>query len=152
MISTRLIQALCLWSVHTAAEEMGSSARYWRRQAPRAMSVCQMVATRAQKWGLDPVEVIAVSYVETRHNADLVSSAGAVGPLQALPKYWRRKRDRDDVAAGLRAWAYYRGKSADARGAAGRYNGGGRNSVYALQVEAHIDQLRMIERVARWPL
>jgi len=151
IITTRLIHALCLWSVHTASIEAGSSRRYWRHQAPRALKVCQEVAKRAHKWGLDPLEVIAVSYVETRHNKKLVSSAGAVGPLQALLKYWARKGDRDHITAGLRAWAYYRKKSDNTQEAAGRYNGGGEDSHYAVHVATHYRTLRMISRVAEWP-
>lgn len=151
IITTRLIHALCLWSVHTASIEAGNSRRYWRHQAPRALKVCQEVGLRADKRGLDPLEVIAVSYVETRHNKKLVSSAGAVGPLQALPRYWARKGDRDHITAGLRAWAYYRSKSANIQEAAGKYNGGGESSHYAVHVATHYKSLLMVARVAEWP-
>lgn len=151
IITSRVIHALCLWSVHTASIEAGSSRRYWRHQAPRALKVCQEVARRAQNRGLDPLEVIAVSYVETRHNRKLVSSAGAVGPLQALPKYWARKGDRDHITAGLRAWAYFRRKSSGIQEAAGRYNGAGEDSHYAVHVATHFRALQMVARVAEWP-
>ena len=151
IITTRLIHALCLWSVHTASIEAGSSQRYWRHQAPRALKVCQEVARRAHKRGLDPLEVIAVSYVETRHNKKLVSSAGAVGPLQALPKYWARKGDKDYITAGLRAWAYFRKKSEGTQEAAGRYNGAGESSHYAVHVATHYSYLKNVALVAEWP-
>lgn len=127
IITARLIHALCLWSVHTASIEAGSSQRYWRHQAPRALKVCQEVAKRAHKRGLDPLEVIAVSYVETRHNKKLVSSAG------------------------LRAWAYFRKKSEGTQEAAGRYNGAGESSHYAVHVATHYSYLKNVALVAEWP-
>lgn len=143
----RLIYVLCILSVQSAAEESGLGVRYWDRYGDQQVAVCREVGQRAHLIGLDPVEVIAVSYVETRHTRGLVSPAGARGPLQALPKYWSRSGDLDFIDAGLRAWAYYRGKSKNITVAAGRYNGGGAQSGYARAVTAHADQLRTIKQL-----
>jgi hypothetical protein len=152
MITHSLIYALCLWSINQAGIESHHSKRYWRYEAPRALNVCRKVGSRALKYKLDPLEVIAVSYVETRHNEKLVSRAGAVGAMQALPKYWKRKKDKDTLEAGLRAWKYYRKKSSSIRESAGKYNGAGENSRYANDVEKHYQGLLAVRNIARFPL
>jgi len=152
MITNTLIFALCLWSVNQAGEEAHHSKRYWRLQAPRAIRVCQKVATRAHQAGINPLEAIAVSYVESRHNEKLTSEAGAIGAMQAMPKYWVRKGDKDSLTAGLRAWKYYRNKYKTLEQSAGRYNGAGAHSEYAKAVRDHYDGLVELRNVARYPL
>jgi hypothetical protein len=152
MITNSLIFAVCLWSVNQAGIEAHHSKRYWRHQAPRAIKVCRKVGMRAYKSGIDPLEAISISYVETRHNEKLVSSAGAVGAMQALPKYWKRPGDKDTLSAGLRAWKYYRSKSKTIEESAGKYNGAGSRSAYAREVRIHYDGLMELKKVARFPL
>ena len=101
--------------------------------------------------GLNPVEVIAVSWKESRHTRGIVGGAGEVGPLQALPKYWARKHDKDHITAGLRAWGYYRKKSRSIQEAAGKYNGGGPSSRYAVDVAELVSDLELLAYVSRWP-
>ena len=134
-----------------SAQESQNSKRYMKERAPRALATCQLVAQRALKAGLDPVEIVAISWKESRHTRGLVGGAGEVGPLQAIPKYWARKRDKDHITAGLRAWAYYRKKSATPQEAAGKYNGGGTSSRYAQSVGDLIKGLKLLVQVARWP-
>lgn len=145
----RLISLLCALSVQQSSLEASSPSarqRYLRRAAPKAHRVCQEVAHRAHESRLDIYEVIGVSWTETRHRDDLISRAGARGPLQAIPKYWRRKGDRDYIDSGLRAWRYFRERSRSTREAAGRYNGAGEQSAYARAVAEHADMLK--ERTA----
>lgn len=152
MITHSLIFALCLWSINQSGIESHHSKRYWKYKAPLALKVCRKVGSRALKYKIDPLEAIAVSYVETRHNEKLISKAGAVGAMQALPKYWKRKKDKDSLEAGLRAWKYYRERSSGIRQSAGKYNGAGENSKYAQDVEEHYLGLQAVKNVARFPL
>lgn len=145
-----IILRLCLASVEVTAsayESPTARAKYYQRHATEAALTCVEVGERAIERGLDPLEVIAISYVESRHTRGLTSHAGAVGPLQALKKYWKRRGDRDHIDAGLRAWAYYRERSASAQEAAGRYNGGGAQSAYAKEVERHLDHLTRLSKI-----
>lgn len=140
-----ILVRLCLVSVAATADAYESpSARqkYFRTHATAAALICTEVAERALEAELDPLEIIALSWVETRHTRNAVSSAQARGPLQQLRHYWRRPHDRDDIAGGLRAWTHYRARSSSAQEAAGRYNGGGSSSGYALAYRAHLDTLR----------
>jgi len=146
----RLISLLCIISVSQAANEGGLAAteRYYRGRFSQAIEVCKTVGTRAHKRGLDPAEVIALSYIETRHTPRLTSSAGAKGPLQALPKYWSRPQDKDYIDAGLRAWQWYRAKYPSLQSAAGRYNGAGPQSRYARLYMKHHELLQ--RKTQRW--
>lgn len=140
-----ILARLCLVSVAATAnayESPSARQKYFKKYATAASLVCLEVAERALDADLDPLELIALSWVETRHTREVISSAKARGPLQQLRHYWRRKHDRDDIAGGLRAWSYYRARSSSAQEAAGRYNGGGSSSGYAAAYQAHLDQLR----------
>jgi len=146
----RLISLLCLISVNSISslyESPSAQRRYLTRYAPQAHRTCSRVARRAHDQGIDIYEVIAVSSHETAHTEGLTGRAGEIGPLQAIPKYWKRPHDRDAIDAGLRAWKYYRLKSSSIQGAAGRYNGAGTKSRYARAVSHHYHLLK--ERT-RW--
>lgn len=141
----RFISLLCALSVQTSALQYKSTSAqnaYLRRSGARAHKVCRQVAHRAHSQGLDIYEVIAVSQHETRHRTDLVGTSGERGPLQAIPRYWKRKGDRDAIDSGLRAWRYFRARSTTTQEAAGRYNGAGEKSAYAVAIAAHADMLR----------
>jgi len=154
MLTTYLLTRLCMASIALGAGEIESPtarARFWQERAPASLSVCLAVAVRAQDSALDPLEVIALSFTETRHTRGLTSARGAVGPLQALPHYWKRRTDKDNITPGLRAWSYFRKRSGSTREAAGRYNGAGTGSAYAAQVEAHRDHLAGVLRAITAP-
>ena len=71
-----------------------------------AVGTCHDVLTVAERAGLDLPLVAAIAYTESRFRADAESRAGAVGPLQVLPKYHcpnRRRAGCDLVAAGVGA-------------------------------------------------
>lgn len=141
----RFISLLCALSVQTSALQYQSPSAqraYLRRSGARAHKVCRKVAHRAHSQGLDIYEVIAISQHETRHRTDLIGSSGERGPLQAIPKYWKRKGDRDAIDSGLRAWRYFRARSTSTQEAAGRFNGAGAQSAYAREVAEHADMLR----------
>lgn len=139
----RALNLICLLSVEMSAAESGvNTRRYYARHAAADHAVCLKVAHRAHLQGLDFYEAVAVSQHETRHRAHLIGSSGERGPMQALPKYWSRKGDKDYIDAGLRAWSYYRSRSASTREAAGKYNGAGQNSKYARTIERNVKKLK----------
>lgn len=114
---------------------------------PSSWGVCTKVAIRAEQASLDPLEVIALSYAETRHREDLTSPAGAKGALQALPKYWScADAPKDHICAGLKAWEYYRSRSRSAVEAVGKYNGGGTDTRYARTYRKHLRRLQRLTR------
>ena len=147
-----MIFVLCLWSVNEASFESGNSNKYWKSQGSRSLRVCQTVAKRSLKANINPIETITLSYIETRHNDKLKGSAGELGPIQALPKYWKRKGDKDSLTAGLRAWKYYTHKYKTLEEQAGYYNGSGPKGRYAKKYRKHYDYLNKLFRVLRFPL
>jgi len=152
MFTYRIIHALCILSTYQASVESGSPQKYWETQSPRALKVCKKVAFRSLEEGLNPLETISLSFIETRHNDKLRGAAGELGPLQALPKYWKRKGDKDSLEAGLRAWKYYSNKSSTIEEAAGRYNGSGRHGRHAKALREHYTKLDKLYRILRFPL
>lgn len=75
---------------------------------PIAALTCAEVAVRAPLYGIPPKVAVRQAYAESRFRRDRVSGAGAVGPLQVIPRYWCRRAPCDHVGAGLRAMAHYR--------------------------------------------
>ena len=59
-----------------------------------AHAVCLDVVESAEIHEVDPTLIVAMAWVETRFDALAVSSCGAVGPLQVLPRYHCGGRDR----------------------------------------------------------
>ncbi len=94
---------------------------------------CARTAIYAAEHNLDPLEIIALSYAESRHTPGRRSSAGARGVLQALPKYWKCKKplDYDYECGAFKAWRHYRKRSKTPLEAVGKYNGGGTKTRYA---------------------
>ena len=152
MIGAALV---CIMSLSTITEGKSPSysRKYWRRHHPASLQLCVRTYREAEARGLDPLELVAVGWVESRHR-NIINSIGASGPLQAIPKYWCRgprvERPCDFVKAGARAWAHYRGRTQTLEEAAGEYSGAGPVSDYALAVRAHHDLLR--EKVDQLPL
>jgi len=78
-----------------------------------ARAVCEDVGAAALVEGV-PVELaLAMAYTESRLNPDAESSAGALGPLQVIPRWHcprRRARGCDLVGVGVRTLKRYRAK------------------------------------------
>jgi len=75
----------------------------------------------------DVLTIAAIAYTESGFRHTVVSSAGAKGILQVLPKYWCKKGKLakcDYLKAGLRAWRYYRTRSPTLRDALCSYASG----------------------------
>ena len=74
--------------------------------SPDRADVCAQVEQAARAAGVEPAFAVALSYTESRFSRDAVSSAGAAGPLQILPKYYcpeGRKSGCDLIEAGIGA-------------------------------------------------
>ena len=69
--------------------------------------VCVEVATEAQAQGVDPLLAVSVAWRESAFIRSARSSAGAVGPMQVLPRFWCKSKPCDHIEAGVRALRYY---------------------------------------------
>ena len=58
----------------------------WYLRARYPLEYEHIVSAHARKYGLDPALLAAVIYAESRFDADVESSAGAVGLMQLLPQ------------------------------------------------------------------
>jgi soluble lytic murein transglycosylase-like protein len=88
------------------------------------MTTCIDVATEAVRVGVNPALAVSLSWHETRLRPGLTSKAGAMGPLQVIPKFWCKSEPCDYVEAGLRALRFYLNKEPNDRKAICRYNAG----------------------------
>lgn len=112
------------------------------RQAPdipRDLRVCVDIAEAAYEHGVDPRIAVAVGYTESRWRHGLVSSVGAVGPMQVRPEYHcpdGRADGCDLVATGVRTLRRYLDEEGAAMPALCRYATGTGYSrcAYALRV------------------
>jgi hypothetical protein len=69
--------------------------------------VCIEVTKEAHRQGVDPVLAAAVSWRESSFIRTAKSKAGAVGPMQVIPKFWCNGKSCDLIEAGVRALKYY---------------------------------------------
>lgn len=111
-----LAGCLTVWGM-LAAEHNTDAARF---------GMCLRVAVEADAQGVDVPLALAVAWRESRFDADAVSSAGAVGPMQVVPRWWCPDGQHvgcDLVAAGVGALRALTGRYGVRHGLA-RYNGG----------------------------
>lgn len=92
------------------------------RDYDHSMSTCLHVAAHAEMHGQPIHLIVALSYMESRLTWDAVSPKGALGPMQVMP-YWVVK-NRDKALAGIYAWKYWRRRSITDRVAVAKYNAG----------------------------
>ena len=98
------VSALCAWILAT-----------WNVAPVQnvAQAVCEDVGAAALVEGVSVELALALAYTESRLNPDAESSAGALGPLQVIPKWHcprRRARGCDLVGVGVRTLKRYRAK------------------------------------------
>ena len=83
------------------------------RGAARVMSLAPSLTAAARANQLDPLLLHAIAHIESRHNASLVSPAGARGVMQVMPATAQRfgvsdpERKLFDAETNLRASAAY---------------------------------------------
>lgn len=70
--------------------EQGRSQVAHASLATRAVQLAPQVDAVAQRYDIDPLLLHAIAYVESRHNANAVSHAGARGLMQVMPATGRR--------------------------------------------------------------
>ncbi|MEY4561533.1 MAG: hypothetical protein RLZZ618_810 [Pseudomonadota bacterium] len=61
-----------------------------RESASRALALVPQISKVAEEYRIDPLLLHAIAHVESRHNPDVVSHAGAVGLMQVMPATARR--------------------------------------------------------------
>lgn len=93
-----------------------------RRHASR-IDVCVDVATEAERQGVYPPLAVAVAWRESALTRNAVSSAGAVGPMQVIPRFWCRSKPCDHIEAGVRALRYYTKRYGDNGGLCAYFSG-----------------------------
>ena len=98
----------CALALSTLFHNVGSKSyrNKLAKNLPPRMKTCVTLASKAEDYGLSIPEVVAIGYYESKFSMTAVSSAGAIGPLQILPRYFcpkRRARGCDVIAAGLKA-------------------------------------------------
>lgn len=61
-----------------------------RASAARALALVPQISEVAERYRIDPLLLHAIAHVESRHNPDAVSHAGALGLMQVMPATARR--------------------------------------------------------------
>jgi hypothetical protein len=92
------------------------------------MVVCEEVANAAIERGEDPALFVSLAWEESRFRY-VESSAGAVGPLQAIPRHWcpnGQERGCDLIEAGFLAYDAFRERFPELRETLCHYNAGTR--------------------------
>lgn len=88
---------------------------------------CTQLSQLAEEYGHDPVMVIAIAHTESRFDTEAVSSAGARGMMQVLPRYFCPKTGPCDYThAGLYAWKRWKERFKKTKDSLCGYNSGKR--------------------------
>ena len=86
-------------------------------------SVCVEVVTESVKQEVDPVLSASVAWRESAFIRDAMSSAGAVGPMQVIPRFWCKKQPCDYIESGVRALKYYTLRHGERHGLCAYFSG-----------------------------
>ena len=76
------------------------------RGYPARLAACMEVVDVATELGVEPALMVAIGYVESKFNARVVSSAGAIGVLQIIPRWdcpGGKLKGCDQIRAGVNA-------------------------------------------------
>lgn len=110
---------------------------------------CMSIAVEATRTGHDPFLFVAIAHEESRFTASAVSRAGAVGPLQILPRYYcpnGRVEGCDVMRAGFHAFDRIRRRFPEVAETLCHYNSGNRcnsrSRAYASRIMARRDRLK----------
>lgn len=74
----------------STAEVLGAPKGVGREAVSRALALVPQISQVAEQYGIDPLLLHAIAHVESRHNPEAVSHAGAVGLMQVMPATARR--------------------------------------------------------------
>lgn len=80
---------------------------YTEKAVKYKLDVCVEVSESAFDHGVDQALAVAVAHVESAFSRSARSSAGAVGPMQVIPKFWCDGSGCDHTDAGIRALRTY---------------------------------------------
>ena len=110
---------------------------------------CLHVERAAELQGFDPQIAVAVGWKESRFNPNLVSKAGARGPIQVIAKWWcpgRKLKGCDLVHHGVRALRELTAKYGLDMGLQ-KYNGGNNPGEKAVKYSKRVrEKLRLLRR------
>jgi len=70
-------------------------------------AVCMDVVEEAERQGVDPMLAVSVAHVESGFRRGARSHAGAVGPMQVIPRFWCKSKPCNHIEAGVRALRTY---------------------------------------------
>jgi soluble lytic murein transglycosylase-like protein len=120
-------------------------------------SACVEVADKAREQGMDRYLALAMAWEESRFTPTAVSSEGAIGTMQVIPRWACPNRTRqgcDLVAAGVRAYLSWLKRYKEPKLALCHYNSGNRcndrSRGYATRVERKSVQLRRAAKDAAY--
>jgi soluble lytic murein transglycosylase-like protein len=74
------------------------------------LAVCVEISEESERQGVDPALAMAVGWHESRLRRTIRSHAGAIGPMQVLPRHWCSEYDEHNcntIEAGVRALKTY---------------------------------------------
>lgn len=103
------------------------SSEYYAPRLPAMSLVCEEVAHEAVERGHDVGLILSLVWEESRFHSYSESGAGAIGPMQVLPRYWCPEGDRegcDLVAAGFHAFETFQARWPDVEETLCHYNSG----------------------------
>ena len=141
-----LLCALALQELLTGGQSYNE--RFIERHYQDRFDTCMDVAQLAEDMGLDPMLAVSTALTESGLNKKVVSSAGAVGPLQILPKYFcpnKQEKGCDLVHGGISALLRFLTKYKNEHDALCHYNAGNKCGK-----QAHRYARRIIKRRDRW--
>ena len=94
-------------------------------QKIKAQAVCVDVAQEAQSQGVPVDEALALAWAESRFTPTVNKKTGARGPMQVLPKWWCKKKQKCDyVKAGVTALKVFKRLFPPFKNAICHYNSG----------------------------
>jgi hypothetical protein len=105
---------------------------FWGLQDPEPTkdqsSSCEEIVITSLSTGEDPTLMLSIAWHESTFRSRVKSPAGAIGPLQVLPRYWCPQGSRkgcDLISAGFKAWTtYFKMEKGNEKQALCRYNSG----------------------------
>ena len=141
-----LLCALALQELLTGGQSYNE--RFVEKHYQDRFETCMNVAQLSEDQGLDPMLAVSTALTESKFNKRAVSSAGAVGPLQILPKYFCPKErgvECDQALAGVHALQRFLSKYGNEHDALCHYNAGNKCGK-----QAHRYARRILKRRDRW--
>ncbi len=112
------------------------------------VKVCIDIVQEAEKQEVEPLLALSVAWRESAFLRNVKSSAGAVGPMQVLPRYWCKKGATCDyIEAGVRALRTFTDMYGEQRGLCAYFSG---KPCERAGISASRYRSSIIMRAAKW--